>query len=82
MRPDMSPKSIPRVTVIVPNYNHELYLKQRIDSILCQTYQDLEIILLDDASKDGSADILLGYQGHPKVQRVLVNEVNSGSPFK
>lgn len=82
MRPDMSPKSIPRVTVIVPNYNHELYLKQRIDSILCQTYQDLEIILLDDASKDGSADMLLGYQGHPKVQRVLVNEVNSGSPFK
>ena len=75
-------KQTPRVTVIVPNYNHQRYLVQRIDSILAQSYQDFEIILLDDASKDGSANLLRSYQNHPKVQRVLVNEVNTGSPFK
>ena len=82
MRPDMSSKSIPKVTVIVPNYNHERYLAQRVNSILNQTYQDFEIILLDDASNDGSAAVLLGFQDHPKVQRVVINGANSGSPFK
>ncbi|MBR6418512.1 MAG: glycosyltransferase family 2 protein, partial [Bacteroidales bacterium] len=45
---------MPTVSVIVPNYNHAPYLKQRIDSILAQTYQDFELILLDDNSTDGS----------------------------
>ncbi|MEX8548575.1 MAG: glycosyltransferase family 2 protein, partial [Mucilaginibacter sp.] len=40
------------VSIIIPNYNHEHYLKQRIDSILYQTYQDFEIIILDDCSPD------------------------------
>ena len=47
-----------------------------------QTFQDFEVILLDDASTDGSLDILNLYKDHPKVSHFIVNEENSGSPFK
>jgi len=49
---------MPKVSVIVPNYNHAPYLKQRIDSILAQSYQDFELILLDDCSTDNSREML------------------------
>jgi glycosyltransferase involved in cell wall biosynthesis len=70
-----------KVSVIIPNYNHAAFLKQRIDSVLNQTYPDFEIILLDDASTDGSADLLLTYQEHEKVSHVVINRQNSGSTF-
>ena len=73
--------SHPKVSVIVPNYNYGRYLTERIESILAQTYQNFELILLDDASSDSSIDILRQYQDHPKVSHCLVNEQNSGSPF-
>ena len=69
------------VSVIVPNYNHAPYLRQRIDSILAQTYQDFELILLDDCSTDGSREILQSYAGNPHVTHVVLNEWNSGSTF-
>lgn len=54
---------MPKVSVIVPNYNHAPYLERRFDSIFAQSYQDLEIIILDDCSTDKSRDVLgkLGY---------------------
>lgn len=45
------------ISVIVPIYNVECYLRQCIDSILCQTYRDLEIVLIDDGSLDKSGEI-------------------------
>ena len=69
------------VSVIVPNYNHAKYVKQRIDSVLNQTFDDFELILLDDCSKDGSQEILFSYQDNPHVSHIIVNEANSGSPF-
>lgn len=71
----------PLVTVIVPNYCHAPYLKERIDCILNQTFQNFEVILLDDCSSDGSSDILLSYRNHPKVSHVVINEKNSGNTF-
>ena len=71
-----------KVSVVVPNYNHALYLRQRIDSILNQTFQDLEVILLDDASTDGSQAMIEAYRQHPRVTHVQMNTVNTGSPFK
>ncbi len=71
----------PTVSVVVPNYNHAAYLRQRIDSILAQTYQDLEVLLLDDRSTDESRAIIQEYASDPRV-RIDFNEVNSGSPFK
>lgn len=73
---------MPTVSVIVPNYNHAPYLKQRIDSILQQTYQDFELILLDDNSSDGSRDIMEGYRSDPHVSHIVYNETNSGSAFR
>lgn len=71
----------PRVSVVVPNYNHARYLEQRLASVLGQRYQDLELILLDDASSDGSRAILERHATDPRV-RTAWNERNSGSPFK
>jgi len=70
-----------KVSVIIPNYNHARYLRQRIDSVLNQTYQNLEVILLDDASTDGSQAMLEAYRQHPRVTHVELNTVNTGSPF-
>lgn len=69
------------VSVIIPNYNHARFLPRRIESVLRQTYEDIELILLDDCSTDESRSILSKYRGDPRV-RVEFNEVNSGSPFK
>lgn len=73
---------MPQVSVIVPNYNHAPYLNQRIDSILNQTYQDFELIILDDCSTDNSKEIIEQYRNHPKVSQIVYNEKNSGSTFK
>ncbi len=72
----------PLVSVIVPNYNHKPFLKQRLDSIFNQSYQNFEVILLDDASTDGSLEILKRYKAHPNVTHLILNTQNSGSPFK
>ncbi len=72
----------PKVSIIIPNYNHAVFLQQRLDSVFKQTFQDIEVILLDDASTDGSQNILLKYKNHPKVAEVHINTENSGSPFK
>jgi glycosyltransferase involved in cell wall biosynthesis len=72
---------MPAVSVIVPNYNHARFLRKRIDSILDQSYQDFEVILLDDCSTDDSRDILAAYADNSRV-RIESNAKNSGSTFK
>ena len=64
-----------------PNYNHAQYLPQRIDSILAQTFQDFELLILDDASTDNSREVIESYTRHRNV-RAAFNSVNNGSPFK
>jgi glycosyltransferase involved in cell wall biosynthesis len=72
---------MPKVSVIVPNYNHAAFLEQRLQSIFAQTFQDFEVILLDDASSDNSKVLLEAYRHHPRVSHVVYNKSNSGSPF-
>lgn len=69
------------VSVIIPNFNHALYLKERIESVLNQTYQDFEVIILDDKSTDNSRYIIEQYRSHPKITQIEYNEINSGSTF-
>ena len=73
--------TVPEISVIVPNYNHARFLRQRIDSILNQTYQDFELILLDDCSTDNSRGVLESYSDNPHVTHIVYNERNSGSAF-
>ncbi|REG98265.1 glycosyltransferase family 2 protein [Flavobacterium aquicola] len=72
----------PKVSIIIPNYNHAIFLVQRLDSVFNQTFQDFEVILLDDKSTDESLVILNQYANHPKVSHLVINKENSGSPFK
>lgn len=79
---DFSNENSIKVSVIMPNYNHGQYLKERLESILNQSYQNFELIILDDCSTDNSLEIISIYKTHPKVANLLVNSKNSGSPFK
>ncbi len=71
----------PKVSVVVPNYNYARFLPARIESVLNQTYENYELILLDDASQDGSLEILRQYSDNAHVSVLDVNSSNSGSPF-
>lgn len=72
----------PFVSIIVPNYNHARFLKERLDSIFSQSYTNYEVIILDDYSKDDSMKIISDYANNPKVSHVVRNDTNSGSVFK
>ena len=61
----------PLVSVVVPNYNYARYLDARLSSILNQTFQDFELILLDDASTDNSLEVLDRYKDDPHVSHLL-----------
>jgi glycosyltransferase involved in cell wall biosynthesis len=70
----------PKVSVIVPNYNHADYLIERLDSIFSQTYRNFEVIILDDCSSDDSIKLIERYVKHPLV-RMVKNPHNSGNVF-
>ena len=72
----------PKVSVIIPNYNHAKYLDQRIQSVLNQTYQDFEVIILDDCSTDNSREVIEQYSDNPHVSQIVYNDVNSGCVIK
>ena len=56
------------VSVITPVYNAEKYLENAIKSVLAQSYKEIEIVLVDDCSEDGSSQIIAGYrQSHPEI---------------
>ena len=72
----------PLISVVVPNYNHAPFLRQRLETIYNQTYKNFEVILLDDASTDSSRDILkYFYELHKENTRLIFNEKNSGTVF-
>jgi glycosyltransferase involved in cell wall biosynthesis len=72
---------LPRVSVVVPNYNHARYLRERMRSVLEQTYGDLEVIYLDDGSTDESDTVFREFAGDPRVRAERQPE-NSGRPFR
>lgn len=71
----------PLVSVLIPNYCHASYLNERIDSVLAQTYQNFEVIIMDDCSTDNSREVIEQYRNHPRVREIVYNEINSGSTF-
>lgn len=67
----------PRVSIVVPVYNVERYLRQCLDSLVNQTYQNVEIICVDDGSTDASSEILTEYALKNSRVRVI-RQKNSG----
>lgn len=67
----------PRVSVILPAYNREALVGRAIDSVLAQTFTDFELIIVDDASKDGTRKVLESYRETPRI-RLLLSDVNRG----
>lgn len=67
-----------RVSIIVPIYNDEAYIRNCVDSIIHQTYKKLEIILVDDASADDSLQICRAYASKDSRIKVIHNEHNQG----
>jgi glycosyltransferase involved in cell wall biosynthesis len=68
----------PRITVLLPVYNGERFLREAIDSILGQTWEDFELLVVNDGSTDGTATILRDYSD-PRLH-VITNEHNTGVP--
>lgn len=69
---------MPKVSVIVPIYNVEKYLEKCINSLLSQTLEDIQIILVNDGSKDNSGNIAKEYEKNNKNRVIYVEKENGG----
>jgi glycosyltransferase involved in cell wall biosynthesis len=67
----------PRVSFIVASYNYARYVTLAIDSLLNQTFKELEVIVIDDCSPDNSREVLERYRDDPRV-RLIFHEQNKG----
>ena len=54
----MKENNQPLVSVVIPCYNHEQFVRDSIQSVIDQTYQNIELIIIDDGSKDSSVEII------------------------
>lgn len=73
-----------KVSVIIPNYNYEKYIEERIDSVIFQTYPIYELIIIDDCSSDNSREVIrrkIREIGDTVPIRFIENNVNSGNVF-
>ena len=64
------------ISVIIPVYNVAPYLREALDSVINQTYKDLEILIIDDGSTDGSSEICDDYTSYPRV--IVQHQPNLG----
>ena len=69
---------MPLVSVVIPSYNHERFISASIESVLGQDVDDLELIIVDDASTDASRHIIQKYAEEDARVRVIFHETNCG----
>ena len=70
---------VPKVSVIVPIYNQEPFIRETVESVLTQDHHNVELVLSDDGSTDGTTDILRDYQASdPDRVKMVVSERNTG----
>ncbi|MDR2684896.1 MAG: glycosyltransferase [Prevotellaceae bacterium] len=63
----------PKISVIIPCYNGEKYIAQCLENVMCQTYRNLEIIVVNDGSKDNSLEIIQKFK-----DLIIINQENRG----
>lgn len=68
------------VGIILPSFNSEKYLNETIDSVLAQTHTNLELIVVDDCSSDGSVDLVNAYKERDSRIKLIALGANSGGP--
>jgi glycosyltransferase involved in cell wall biosynthesis len=71
-----------KVSVIMPTFNSARFIKDAIASILSQTFQDFEFIIIDDLSQDGTLEILHCYAQKDKRIRIIQNENHMGLIYR
>jgi glycosyltransferase involved in cell wall biosynthesis len=67
---------MPKVSVIIPSYNHEKYVAEAIQSVLDQTFQDFEIVITDDGSSDKTVEVIKNFED-PRI-KLFCFEINQG----
>jgi glycosyltransferase involved in cell wall biosynthesis len=67
---------MPRVSVVIPSYNSAEYVPTALDSVLAQTFDDLEVLVVDDGSTDDTRERLAGYRSDPRFR--YVHQANAG----
>lgn len=71
-----------RVTIVVPTFNREKYIKECLESIVSQTYKDIKIVVVDDASTDSTLSIVSEFLLKDKRVDLVIHDENSGSQSK
>lgn len=66
----------PKVSIVIPAYNHARYIRSAVESAINQNYENLEVFVIDDGSTDGTAEILKSYQS--KINYIY--KANGGTP--
>ncbi|EBQ2874728.1 glycosyltransferase, partial [Salmonella enterica] len=60
-----------KVSIIIISYNHGQFIKDAIESVLCQTYKNIELVIVDNNSSDNTSDILKNYQKIDNVKLIF-----------
>ena len=74
----LPPQMPPLVSVIIPSYNYGRFVREAVDSALAQSYRPLEVIVVDDGSKDNTREVMQAYAGNPDVK--YIQQANKGLP--
>jgi glycosyltransferase involved in cell wall biosynthesis/SAM-dependent methyltransferase len=69
---------MPEISVIMPSYQHARFLSDAIDSVLLQSFTDIELIIIDDGSRDGSQNIIRNYAIHDPRIKPIFHPTNQG----
>ena len=71
-------RRVPEVSILMPVYNGLPFVREALDDLLCQTFRDLELVVVDDASTDGTSDVLREYAQRDARVRLVENRENRG----
>lgn len=71
----------PTLSVVMVNYNHGHYISQALEAVLSQSHQPMEVIVIDDASTDNSAEVIGKIAAEHRIVRLFRNDVNRGAIF-